>query len=203
MSEIVISGISGKFPMSDDIEVFKRNLFEKVYLVGDPENRVDFKLSEDGHNYGLMTKVEKFDFEAFDRLPIYVANYADPQSRIAIEKVHEAIIDAGISPTTLKGSRTGVYVGCYNLDSLQHWMFNHENGIGLAGFGNYGFSLSNRISYMYDFKGPSMTIDSACSSSMSALNLAFKDLKGDSCDSAIVIGTNLILNPFNARDFSV
>jgi fatty acid synthase, animal type len=201
MSDIVITGISGRFPQSDNVEEFKEHLLNKVYLVGDPENRVKFKFARQAQDYGLMRNLDKFDYQAF-RVPSFIAKCCDPQGRILAEHVYEAIYDAGVSPKSLMGTKTGVYVGCFNYDSLEHWMFNKDTGLGMTSIGNTAYALSNRISYLLGVHGPSFTVDTACSSSMYALNLAFKDMASGECDSAIVAGSNLILNPFITKDFS-
>lgn len=202
MSEVVISGISGRFAQSNNVEEFKENLMNKVYLIGDPDNRIKFKFPGLSNHYGLMRNIDKFDYTAFPRIPSFVANASDPQSRIMAEHVFEAIIDAGISPRSLSGSNTGVYVGCFNFDSFENWMSNTNYSNGLASVTNSGYSLANRISILFDLHGPSYLVDTACSSSMYALNHAFKDINNGVCDAAIVIGSNLILNPHLTKDLS-
>jgi fatty acid synthase, animal type len=155
MSDIVISGIAGRFPQSDNVENFKENLLNKVYLVGDPENRIKFKFSGVASSYGLMRNLEKFDYDAF-RFPKPLVKVMDPQGRISIEHVYEALVDAGVSPKSLSGSKTGVFVGCFNYDSLEHWMYNEDLRLGLASIGNTAYALSNRISYIFGLQGPSM-----------------------------------------------
>jgi fatty acid synthase, animal type len=156
MSEIVISGISGRFPQSDNVEEFKINLMKKIYLVGDPENRIKFKLDNCATNHGLLRNLDKFDLGAF-RIPSTMANCVDPQARILSENVFEAILDAGISPKSLMGSNTGVYVGCFNYDSFEHWMSNKESPYGFTSITNSSYALSNRISYNLGCQGPSIT----------------------------------------------
>jgi fatty acid synthase, animal type len=156
MSEVVVSGISGKFPQSEDVEKFKENLMNRVYLVGDPDNRVKFKFSHMSNSYGLMKNVEKFDYAAF-KVPRIFIEHSDPQGRLATELVYEAILDAGVSPKSIQGSNTGVYVGCFNYDSLEHWMFNEDMNIGITSIANTAYALSNRISFVFGCNGPSFT----------------------------------------------
>jgi fatty acid synthase, animal type len=157
MERIVVSGISGRFPQSNNITEFKENLMNKVYLVGDPENRIKFKFPGVTTKYGLMKNLDKFDYTAFPRVNYKLAEISDPQMRFISEDVNQAILDAGVSPRSLFGSNTGVYVGCFNYDSLEHWMCNIEASQGLVAGANMAFSLSNRISYMLGFHGPSLT----------------------------------------------
>jgi fatty acid synthase, animal type len=156
MSEVVISGLAGKFPQCDSVEEFKEKLLKKVYLVGDPENRIKYKSGDFPQRYGLMKNLDKYDNHAFSTASM-LAHIADPQGRLSVECVYEAIIDSGINPDSLIGSNTGVYVGCFNYDSLEHWMCNVELNFPFSSGSNMGFSLSNHTAYAFGFKGPSST----------------------------------------------
>lgn len=70
----------------------------------------------------------------------------------------------------------------------------------MASIANAAYALSNRISFMLDLKGPSFTIDTACSSSFYALNAAYNDIKTGKCETAIVAGSNMILSPMGMND---
>jgi fatty acid synthase, animal type len=156
MSEIVISGIAGRFPQSDNVEELKENLLKKIYMVGDPENRIKFRFSKVASSHGLMRNIEKFDSEAFN-LPKIAIDVMDPQCRILNEHVYEAIIDAGVSPKSLLGSNTGVFAGCFNYDSWENWMCFDDLRYGAASIFNSGYTLSNQISYIFGFRGPSIS----------------------------------------------
>lgn len=155
-SDVVISGIAGKFPESENVEEFKENLLKKVYLVREHEDRVKFKFANQANVFGMMKNVDKFDNSAF-KVPNFMAKKTDPQGRLLAETVYEAIIDAGVSPKTLMGSDTGVYVGCFSWDSFEHWMFNTETSMRIISIVNSAYSLSNKISYLLGVHGPSMT----------------------------------------------
>lgn len=156
MSNIVISGIAGRFPQSANVEEFKENLFKKVYLVNENKDRVKYKFAKQPNACGMMKNIDKFDYTAF-RVPAFIAKCCDPQGRFLAETVYEAIYDAGVSPKSLIGSNTGVYVGCFNYDSLEHWMFNKDTSLGMTSIANTAYALSNRISYLLGCHGPSMT----------------------------------------------
>ena len=96
MSEdsIVISGIAGKFPQSDNVLEFSQNLYNKIYMVGDKQNRIKHNFPGQPKSFGLIRELEKFDAQAF-YLPPFVARCVDPQGRILLEKAYEAIYDAG------------------------------------------------------------------------------------------------------------
>lgn len=199
--EVVISGVAGRFPQSDNVHAYEQNLFNKVYMVNESAERVKWKFPNQPTKFGFMTNLNKFDSQAF-RMPSFLSKCLDPQGRILLEHVFEAVLDAGICPNTLMGTKTGVYVGCFNYDSLNHWLFEKGTRHGVSSVGNAAYALANRISFALGVQGPSITVDTACSASLYALTLAFNDIKSGTCDGAIVAGTNLILNPFPIEDFS-
>lgn len=201
MHKIVISGCSGRFPQSDNVEEYESNLSESVYMVGDSENRIKWKMPNQPTRFGLMRNLGKFDSQAF-RVPSFVAKSMDPQGRILLEHVCEAILDAGVSPSSLMGSNTGVYVGCFNYDSLDYWMYDKTTRVGMSSVANAAYAMANRVSFALGLRGPSIALDTACSSSMYALNYAFNDIRNGNCDAAIVAGANLILSPKPTKDFS-
>lgn len=102
---------------------------------------------------------------------------------------------AGFNPQDIRGGRTGVYIGASNSEAEQYWCSDEirVNGYGLTGCSRSMYA--NRLSFAFDFKGPSLTIDTACSSSLYAMQQAFEDMRSGRCDSAIVGGCSLILNP--------
>lgn len=125
----------------------------------------------------------------------------DPQLRLLLELTHEAIIDAGFNPTELRGSRTGVYVGVSNSETEEMWTADPDKINGYALTGCCRAMFPNRISYTFDFCGPSYAVDTACSSSMFALAQAVTAMRAGHCDAAIVAGTNLCLKPANSLNF--
>lgn len=201
VSDIVISGVAGRFPRSDNVEEYEKNLSEGIYMVGDQENRIKWKVPNQPTEFGLIRNLEKFDSGAF-HVPTFVAKNMDPQGRILLEHVCEAILDAGVSLSSLMDTKTGVYVGCFNYDSLNYWMYDKTTRVGMSSVGNSAYAMANRVSFALGLRGPSFAIDTACSSSMYALNYAFNDLRCGNCDAAIVAGTNLILSPKPTEDFS-
>ncbi|CAD6999349.1 unnamed protein product [Ceratitis capitata] len=200
--DIVITGFSGRLPESSSIDEFKRNLYDGVDLVNDDPRRWERGL------YGLperLGKIKADDLEVFDQQFFSVsakqAECMDPQMRMLLESTYEAIIDAGLNPSDLRGSRTGVYIGVSNSETENHWTENADrvNGYGLTGCARAMFA--NRISYTFDLKGPSFAVDTACSSSLYALSQAFSDMRAGRCDAAFVCGSNLILKPEMSLQF--
>jgi acyl transferase domain-containing protein len=141
----------------------------------------------------LVDAVDEFDPEHFSISP-REAEHMDPQQRMLLMVAWEAIEDAGIAPTSIAGSNTGVFVGVSNVD--YHRMIfrdmgrvNHHSGTGTA------LSVTAaRLSYTFDLKGPSIAIDTACSSSLVAIHLACQALRSAECDLALAGGVSLILN---------
>lgn len=198
--EVVISGISGRLPESNSIEEFKQQLFDGVDLVTDDERRWPTGL------YGLPARTGKLkDLQHFDATFFGVhakqAQVMDPQLRLLLELTHEALVDAGVNPAEAKGSKTGVFIGVSDSESSEFWTQDPDkvNGYGLTGCCRAMFP--NRISYTFDFNGPSYAIDTACSSSLFAFQQAVNAIQTGQCDSAIVGGSNLLLKPTSSLQF--
>lgn len=106
-----------------------------------------------------------------------------------------------MNPDDIRGSKTGVYVGASNseTDDYLSRVPDRVNGYGLTGCCRAMFP--NRISYTFDFNGPSYAIDTACSSSLFALSQAVHAIKSGQCEAAIVGGVNLLLKPTNSLQF--
>lgn len=198
--EIVISGISGRFPESDSIAEFKDNLFSKKDLVTEDDRRWQPGLFGLPTRNGKLRELSKFDATFFGVHPKQ-SHAMDPQLRMLLELTYEAIIDAGLDPHTLRGTRTGVYIGCSASESDAAFSVNPEsiNGYGLTGCCRAMFS--NRISFAFDFKGPSFSIDTACSSSLLAMEQAVEALRSNQCDAAVVGGVSLCLMPTSSLAF--
>lgn len=105
------------------------------------------------------------------------------------------IVLAGIPMETAVGSETAVYVGVFNKDYADIMGRDPETGPLYQATGNGQSILSNRISYFFDLKGPSVTIDTACSASLVGLHLACQSLRTGEAKQAIVGGTNMIFSP--------
>jgi acyl transferase domain-containing protein/NADPH:quinone reductase-like Zn-dependent oxidoreductase len=140
--------------------------------------------------------LEEFDAQFFGFSP-REAETLDPQQRMLLEVCWEAFEDAGIPPSEWEGRNVGVYIGGFTMDNLliQTGPLNlHEANQFTATNSTLGM-LSNRLSYVFNLKGPSLTIDTACSSSMVAFHYACHDLWSNRCEAVMVGGANAILNP--------
>jgi acyl transferase domain-containing protein/pimeloyl-ACP methyl ester carboxylesterase len=148
----------------------------------------------------LDVPVDQFDAEFFGITP-READHLDPQQRLLLEVSWEAIEDAGISPHSLSGSNTGVFVGISSVDYLKQ-SAECSTIDGYSGTGNAHSAAAGRLSYTLGLRGPCVAMDTACSSSLVALHLACMNLRNRECDGALVGGVNLMLSPLTTVLFS-
>ena len=144
----------------------------------------------------LDEAVHRFDAAFFNISP-REAVHVDPQQRLLMEVAWESLEDAGVVPETLAGSETGVYIGGFTLDSMLDQLspHNRENISIHSGTGALMTLLSNRLSYFFDFRGPSLSVDTACSSSLVAVHLACQDIWRGHVSMALAGGVNVMLRP--------
>jgi acyl transferase domain-containing protein/NAD(P)-dependent dehydrogenase (short-subunit alcohol dehydrogenase family)/acyl carrier protein len=145
---------------------------------------------------GLLDDIEGFDAEFFG-ITDREAQLMDPQQRIFLEVAWEALERAGIPPLALKGSRTGVFVGTTTTDYLQlaHQRLSAAEHDAYIVSGNTINATAGRVSYTLGLHGPAMAIDSACSSSLLALDRACRSVRDGESRLAIAGGVNLVLMP--------
>uniref|UniRef100_A0A8D8PNC5 Fatty acid synthase n=1 Tax=Cacopsylla melanoneura TaxID=428564 RepID=A0A8D8PNC5_9HEMI len=198
--EIVITGFSGRLPQSQNIDEFRQQLFDGIDLITDDETRWPAGLHGLPKRTGKIKNLASFDAHFFG-VHSKQAEVMDPQLRMLLECTYEAVVDAGYNPAEIKGSKTGVFVGVSNSESEEFFTVDPEkiNGYGLTGCCRAMFP--NRISYTFDLSGPSYAIDTACSSSMFALQQALTSIRSGQSDAAIVGGCNLLLKPNTSLQF--
>jgi polyketide synthase PksN len=204
-SDIAIVGMSGKFPMSSDLNEFWKNLLEGKDCIseipkdrwnwreyyGDPVKEADKTNIKWG---GFMDRIDDFDPQFFGISP-REAMFMDPQQRLLMTYVWKVIEDAGYSAQSLSGTKTGIYVGTANsgYNTLMA-----KAGIPVEGYTSTGAVSSvgpNRMSYFLDLHGPSEPIETACSSSLIAIHQAVCAIENGTCEMAIVGGVNTIVAP--------
>ncbi|MCB0421928.1 MAG: aminotransferase class III-fold pyridoxal phosphate-dependent enzyme [Bdellovibrionales bacterium] len=189
---IAVIGIGCRFPGSEGPEEFFKNLLKgRSEIRKAPLSR--FGLSEKQAPWGgYIDNIESFDSSFFGIFP-EEAKHMDPHQKILLEASWEALENAGIPPKSLSGSRTGVFVGISNTDFALRKNALHSKPSVYDGTGSSHSISANRISYLYNFKGPSIAIDTACSSSLVAIHQAALSLKHFESDLALCGGVNVIL----------
>uniref|UniRef100_A0A8C3MMS5 Fatty acid synthase n=1 Tax=Geospiza parvula TaxID=87175 RepID=A0A8C3MMS5_GEOPR len=200
MEDVVIAGIAGRLPESDNLQEFWENLLHGVDMVTEDDRRWKPGIYGLPKRNGKLKDLSKFDASFFGVHPKQ-ANTMDPQLRLLLEISYEAILDGGINPGTLRGTDTGVWVGCSGSEAGEAFSQDPEELLGYSMTGCQRAMLANRISYFFDFKGPSLTVDTACSSSLVALENAYKAIRHGRCSTALVGGVNLLLKPNTSVQF--
>ncbi|MEA2488887.1 MAG: polyketide synthase PksN, partial [Acidobacteriota bacterium] len=208
---IAIIGLSGRYPESVDLDAYWNNLRDgKDCITEVPKERWDWReyYAEDrtatGRHYskwgGFIQGVDEFDPLFFNLSPVE-AEGIDPQERLFLQHVWMAIEDAGYTRASLQvpfdddlAGQVGVYVGVmyteYQLLGADATA--RGNRLGVA---SSGASVANRVSYQLNLHGPSMTLDTMCSSSLTAIHVACQDLKLGRTSLAIAGGVNVSIHP--------
>ena len=146
---------------------------------------------------GYLERIDQFDAQFFGISP-REAMWLDPQQRLLLRVAWEAMEDGGQVPDRLAGSDVGVFIGGFTLD----YQLLQNSGI----YGRYHLHthsatgmmmtmLANRLSYAFDFRGPSLTVDTACSGSLVAVHLAAQSIWNGECTMALAGGVNLMISP--------
>lgn len=212
---IAVVGIGGRFAGAPNIDSYWQVLEQQRTTVTEvPASRWDidaFYSDQPGTPGKMMTRwgafldpIDRFDASFFGISP-REAEKMDPQQRILLEVVWEALEYGGVAPSSLQGTKTGVFVGIGGTDYSRvpaRWDNYYEQITAYSGTGNAFSVAANRISYLMDLRGPSIAIDTACSSSLVALHLAVRALRQQECETAIVGGVNAILTPETTLAFS-
>lgn len=200
MEDIVIAGISGRLPESENLQEFWENLINGVDMVTEDDRRWKPGLYGLPKRNGKLKDISHFDAAFFGVHPKQ-ANTMDPQLRLMLETSYEAIVDGGLNPAVLRGTKMGVYIGVSGSEAGEAFSRDPEELLGYSMTGCQRAMLANRLSYFFDFSGPSLAIDTACSSSLLALENAFHAIRQGQCDGALVGGVNLLLKPNTSVQF--
>ncbi|MFF0893728.1 SDR family NAD(P)-dependent oxidoreductase [Streptomyces sp. NPDC003278] len=207
--DIAIIGVSGRYPEAADLDEFWQNLRSGRDSVREvPADRWDRQRYADagaGSWGGFLDDIDRFD-PLFFQISLLEADHLDPQERLFLQCAHHTLEDAGYTADRLsRGGRVGVYVGVmyqeYQLLGAQA----QERGAPDALWGSAS-TVANRVSYFYDFRGPSLAVDTMCSSSLTSIHLACEAIRSGQCDTALAGGVNLTPHPnkylvLGRRDF--
>jgi acyl transferase domain-containing protein/NAD(P)-dependent dehydrogenase (short-subunit alcohol dehydrogenase family)/SAM-dependent methyltransferase/acyl carrier protein len=197
--DIAIIGISGRYPGAETPGEYWENLKAGRNCISEiPGDRWDWREYTD-KSYsrwgGFIKDVDKFD-PLFFHIPPREAEVMDPQERLFLETAWKVFEDAGYTNKRFEflDHRVGVFVGVMN--NHYEWLsgYTYAMGHNIGARGAY-WSIANRVSYFFNFRGPSMAVDTACSSSLTAIHLACDSLKRGECELALAGGVNLILSP--------
>ncbi|MEU3963150.1 SDR family NAD(P)-dependent oxidoreductase [Streptomyces buecherae] len=200
--DIAIIGLAGRYPGADDLDAFWENLRTGTDSVTEvPPRRWDHSAlyaperGKPGTTYsrwgGFLDGVELFD-PLFFNIPPVEAEFLDPQERLFLETSYQTIEDAGYAPDALAGKKVGVYAGV--MFGLYQLLATDKHGGWLNGNSSYA-SVANRVSYFFDFHGPSMTVDTMCSSSLVAIHQACTAIRSGECELALAGGVNVMSHP--------
>ena len=204
MIPIAVVGIDCRFPGAPDKDAFWRLLMDGIVTDTEvPSQRwdVDTYYHPDGISGSMNTRRAHFidDADAFDNdffgiAPIEAAAL-DPQQRLLLQASWRALEDAGIDPKSLAGTPTAVFVGMMSSEWGCRQILDFNGLTAFRGTGSGYFMTANRISYHLNLTGPSMAIDSACSSSLMAVHQGCVALRSGETDTVIAAGANLLLTP--------
>ncbi|MCK0471885.1 SDR family NAD(P)-dependent oxidoreductase [Halalkalibacter sp. APA_J-10(15)] len=202
--DIAIIGVSGAFPNAKSIDEYWDNMLEGRNCISEiPQSRWDWKeyyeyAQQKGDKInarwgGFVDNIQGFDEKFFNISPLE-AEMMDPQQRLFLQHTWHAIEDAGFKKSDLSGSKVGVFVGAQFQDYQQVLA---ENGIINAqmGIGNELSIIANRVSYFFNFNGPSEVVNTACSSSLVAVNRAIQSIANNESEIALAGGVSLIISP--------
>lgn len=148
---------------------------------------------------GFITGIDQFDPQFFRLSPVE-AELMDPQQRWLMQLSWQALEHSGYQPSRLAGSDTGVFIGACHFD-YRELLQQSSPPDALLTTSSHGTMLANRLSYFYDFKGPSVVVDTACSSALVAVHQAVTALRQAECGVAMVAAVNLICASTNSLAF--
>lgn len=203
---IAVIGMGCRFPGgASDPERFWRLLVNRVDAIGevpadrwsidalyDPDPAAPGKMSTRWG--GFLRAIDGFDPQFFGISP-REASRMDPQQRLLLEVAWEALEDAGQTRAALDGSPTGVFVASYHNDYAALMTADRRGIDAWTSTGTAHSIVANRLSYLLNLRGPSLTVDTACSASLVAVHLACRSLRAEECSLAVAGGVSLMLSP--------
>ncbi|XP_071103570.1 fatty acid synthase-like [Haliotis cracherodii] len=195
MVKAYISGVAGRFPKSNNVQEFWQNLVDGVDMLG--PTRWPPGLHGLPPRSGSIPDLATFDAEFFGYSETE-ARHCNLLLRLLLEVTYESVVDSGLTLSSLRADKTGLYLACTfsDADVITNSAATDSEHINLRS------TLVQQLNTWYRFQGPVMTVDTACSSSVSALQMAVTDLITGRCNYAVVTGVNLILSPNCSQSFN-
>ena len=199
--DIAIIGMSGQFPKAEELNTFWNNLSQGLDCVSDiPAFRLDLDKYYDSNRNadkktylkksGLLENVDMFDAEFFSISP-KEAKDMDPQQRLFIQEAYHALEAGGYGGNRLYESNTGVFVGVAHTQYKEDIPYINT----FTPLGNHEAIIANRVSYFMNFNGPSLVVNTQCSSSLVAIHLACRSIQNGECDQALAGGVMAVFSP--------
>jgi polyketide synthase 13 len=203
--DIAIVGLATRFPgeMNTPEETWRALLEGRDAITDLPEGRwAEFmteprlaeRIAKARTRGGYLGDLKGFDAEFF-ALSKMEADNMDPQQRMALELTWEALENARIPASSLRGQSVGVYVGSSTNDYSYLAMMDPRTAHPYAITGTASSIIANRVSYFYDFRGPSVAVDTACSSSLVAVHTGVQALRSGEADVVVAGGVNALVTP--------
>ena len=208
--DIAVIGMSCRFPEAENYRQFWHNLAQGTNSITPvPAERwslEEYYSPKQGTPYksiskwgGFIRGVDQFDASFFGISP-REAERMDPQQRIALELSWECLEDAGYAPSALSGANVGIYMG---LGGFDYSLIQADMPIeGYTALGTLLSLIPNRVSHTFNFSGPSVPVDTACSGALVAIHQAIQSLEAGDCEMALVGGSSILLHPRHYIAFS-
>lgn len=206
LEPIAIVGVSGYFPQCLSVQAFWRALAGDDSLIEEiPQSRFDWRRFHDadtgtgdlrGRWGGFVPRIRDFD-PAFFQMSSAEAEYLDPRQRLLLMSAYHTLEDAGQAPGALRGSHIGVFIA-EEINEYLQILARHDADLEKT-YMQANSMIANRISYFFDFRGPSEVVNTMCSGAAVALHRAVQALRSGDIEQALVGAANLILTP----DFSL
>ena len=186
---IAVVGMSGRFPGADNIEQLWDILRDGKIMIDEvPKDRTLWHEDNKVRKMGGLSKIHEFD-PLFFEIPPSEAETMDPRQRLLLEESWKALEMAGYGEKLLDKEEIGMFVGAE--DGTYGMVTNYAGGI----TSNHNAMMAARLAYFLDMKGPNMTINTACSSGLSAVHEACLSIRSGECDAAVAAGANLFFTP--------
>ncbi|MFD2767405.1 type I polyketide synthase [Micromonospora eburnea] len=208
---VAVVGIGCRFPGANGLTQFWQLLSSGGDAITEvPASRYDIDAYHDprpgtpnrivSRGGGFLDQIDRFDAGFFGVAP-REAERMDPQQRLLLETAAEAMADAGLTRDRLSTVRAGVYIG--GMSSAYGQMLSDAGALDLhAATGGARSFLAGRVSFAFDLRGPSVSVDCACSSSLAALHLAYRSVRTGETQLALAGGVNLVISPEETIPFS-